>query len=1135
MVDHKLVPAPDDRAHRTRWGRPPTTIGLLVAVALIGCIALASKPFRFPPATAGERPAERYEPFIAPTADDAASAVDRIRLGDDLAAELVAAEPLLANPVAFTIDEQGRFYVAETHRLHAGVTDIRRHMDWLDDDLAARTVADRVEMYRRQLGDAFESYGWDHDRVRRLTDTNGDGRLDSATVFADGFNAPADGIGAGLLARRGRVWFACIPHLWLLEDTDGDGRADIRQSLHSGFGVHVGYLGHDLHGLQMGPDGMLYFSIGDRGLSVEAAGGTLDLPDTGAVLRCYPDGTGLEIVATGLRNPQELVFDEWGNLFTGDNNSDAGDRARWVWVVEGGDSGWRYGYQHLNAPRRRGPWNAERLWMPHFAEQAAYIVPPLANLGDGPSGLTYDPGWGLPDRCRGRFFLCDFRGTAALSGIRSFALRPQGASFELVDDDRFAWMLLATDADFGFDGALYVTDWVDGWDKPNRGRIVRIAAPGWSEHPLAREVPRLMAEGFIHRNVDELLALLSHVDRRVRQEAQFALAERGDAERVPAALAAVAASADESQLARVHAIWALGQIARTDRSVLAPLVVLLGDPAAEIRAQVAGVLGRARYAAAFDPLLATLSDAEPRVQFFAAQAVGRLGRPESTPALLRLLADNADRDPYLRHAAVMGLVGSGDVPAWLAAGESADAPRAVRMGVLLALRRRAHPQVARFLSDDDPALVLEAARAIYDLPIEAALPQLAALIEVSPTSEDLAHRVINANLHLAGAERATALARLAAGKQAGEAVRLEALECLAHWGMPSPRDRVLGCWRPLAERPSDEARAALRGEIETLLADFSDAIRARAVALAGQYALVEAVPRLRRILSERSEAEAVRVAALDALVVLDAADLEGVVRPAIDDSSEQLRGRALARLAELAPDEALDRLNQVLAAGSLGERQVAWATVASLPPGRADDVLAAGLDRLLAGELPGELALDLIEAAAARPAGEVVERLARLEASRATDDPLAGFRETLVGGDAERGRAVFMDKAEVACLRCHQVQNQGGQVGPALNGIGGKKDREYLLEAIVAPNRAIAEGFETVVLELDDGRTLTGIVKQADDESLTLTTFEDRLVKVPQSAIVERARGQSAMPDDLPKQLTLRELRDLVEYLASLK
>lgn len=141
-----------------------------------------------------------------------------------LKVELFAAEPLLANPVAFCIDEQGRFYVAKTFRLGAGVTDTRRHMDWLDDDLACRTVADRVAMYRKFLGKGFEEYKVEHERVRQIVDRDRDGKADSATVFADRFNDPAAGIGAGLLARKGEVWYGCIPWLWKLCDITGTGK-----------------------------------------------------------------------------------------------------------------------------------------------------------------------------------------------------------------------------------------------------------------------------------------------------------------------------------------------------------------------------------------------------------------------------------------------------------------------------------------------------------------------------------------------------------------------------------------------------------------------------------------------------------------------------------------------------------------------------------------------------------------------------------------------------------------------------------------------------------------------------------------------------------------------------------------------
>src|SRR5262249_29242686 len=93
-----------------------------------------------------------YVPRIDAASGAAQEAIQRFRLPQGLAATLFAAEPMLANPVCFCVDEKNRIFVAETFRLHDGVTDIRGHMDWLDDDLASRTVADRVAMLHKRLG-----------------------------------------------------------------------------------------------------------------------------------------------------------------------------------------------------------------------------------------------------------------------------------------------------------------------------------------------------------------------------------------------------------------------------------------------------------------------------------------------------------------------------------------------------------------------------------------------------------------------------------------------------------------------------------------------------------------------------------------------------------------------------------------------------------------------------------------------------------------------------------------------------------------------------------------------------------------------------------------------------------------------
>jgi quinoprotein glucose dehydrogenase len=1109
------------------WEAPPEQSSSL-AQPYAPLIAPASNEAAVPPEQSAS-PAPLYSPLIAPASNEAAIALQRIRVPPGLQVDLFAAEPLLANPVCFCVDEQNRFYVAETFRLFAGVTDIRNHMDWLDDDLASRTVADRLAMYKKRLGPNLDSYAVEHERIRLLEDTKGTGKADRSKVFADGFYQLADGVGAGLLARRGQVWYTCIPNLWLLRDTQGTGKADVRKSLHTGYGVHVGYLGHDLHGLRMGPDGKLYFTSGDRGFQVQTEGRTVASPDTGAVLRCNPDGSELEIVAAGLRNPQELAFDQYGNLFTGDNNADHGDKARWVYVVEGGDSGWRIGYQFMDVPAALGPWNAEKLWHLPYSGQAAYIVPPIAHIADGPAGVAYYPGLGLPERYQGHFFLCDFRGGSSASGIRSFAVRPRGASFETVDQHEFVWSVLATDVDFGMDCNLYLTDWVEGWYKPNKGRIYKVFDPVRSKDPVVQSVKKLMAEGMRHRPVAELAKLLEHPDMRVRQEAQFALAEKG-LNALPT-LAGVARG-HPNQLARLHAVWGLRQLGRQIPGAWQPILALLADQDAEVRAQAAKVLGDGRVAAAYHPLLPRLKDPEARVRFFATMSLGKLGKKEAVGPIVQMLRENADQDAYLRHAGVMALTWIHDPEGLLAAAQ--DSSPAVRLAVLLVLRRWENPEVARYLNDAEPSLVLEAARAINDVPITPAFPKLAALIQRSGLSEPLGYRVLNANFRLGGPAQAADVARLAARADVPEALRIEALRQLADWTQPSGRDRIVGLWRPLPARPAHWAVDALRPALGGIL-HAPDQVRQEGALLAAKFGMKEAGPLLLPLATDPKQSAQVRMEALKSLEALKDQGLTQAVQAALSDADAKLRTAGRRILVSLDPVQGLAALKAVLDQGTIIERQGALSILGAMNAPEADALLAAWLDKLLAGQVSPDIQLDLLEAASQRAATAIKDRLARYEAARPPNDPLARHREALNGGDAEAGRRIFFHKAEVSCQRCHKINGEGGEVGPDLTGVGARQKREYLLEAIVDPNKEIAKGFETVVLALTNGQIQTGIVKAESDKEVRLMTAEGKVVAVAKKEIEERQRGKSAMPEDLMKFLSKAELRDLVEFLASLK
>ena len=617
--------------------------------------------------------------MIAPASSEGQRAIARFRIPAEMKVELFAAEPMLANPVTFCFDQRGRVYVAETYRINHGAEDNRdSHMNWLDDDLAAQTVDDRLVYYKKYLGDRIDQYTTEHDRIRLLEDCDGDGKADKSTVFADGFNGVLDGIGSGLLAYRGDVFYTCIPHLWRLRDVDGDGRADQKLSLHYGYGVRTALQGHDLHGLVLGPDGKLYFSIGDRGCNISLADRKVANIESGSVFRCNLDGSNLEIFATGLRNPQELAFDDYGDLFTCDNNSDSGDKSRLVYVVEGGDSGWRMAFQYLSD---RGPWNREQLWHTQHVGQAAYIVPPVAYVADGPAGLVHYPGTGFQKKYRDCFFLVDFRGDAGKSGIHAIRVRPKGAGFELSQDDKFWWSILATDVDFGPDGAMYASDWVQGWVGSGKGRIYRLFDSTSMTTPLVQEVKRLLNDGLAAQSNTQLVSLLSHADHRIRQEAQFELARRKAANELTQC-----ALDGPTLLARIHALWAMGQIgpSNTDiRLCFSQLECLLDDPVAEVRTQATKVLAPVSiiHDAKFIELL---HDTSPRVRFFAAMALAQRKPPEAIGPLVKMLEENNDADPVLRHAGVLGLAACSTSGALvkLAANPSAPyvLPRLLRCG-----------------------------------------------------------------------------------------------------------------------------------------------------------------------------------------------------------------------------------------------------------------------------------------------------------------------------------------------------------------------------------------------------------------------------------------------------------------------
>ena len=1024
----------------------------------------------------------------------AIDSLERIEIPNGFQKRLVAAEPLVRDPVAFAIDERGRAYVCESARQENGVEDNRSSPYWLLDDLALQTVEDRLAMYekhkdRRQGG--MNYYTAHDDRLARLIDSDGDGILDARNLFTPPYNQPLDGTLAGVLIEEGRAWISNIPDMWLAHDKDDDGVADQQVSFQRGFGVRIALRGHDMHGVVRGPDGRIYWSIGDRGYHLVTSDGRLLAdPGAGAVFRCEPDGSDLEVVHVGLRNPQELAFDNKGDLFTGDNNSDAGDRARLVQIVWGGETGWRMEYQTLEGSNQRGPWNQEGIWQLDHPVQPVWSLAPIAHLTSGPSGFVHYPGTGLPEQFRDSFFLCDFRGSPGSSSVWRFRLEEQGAGFRLADPEVFVNKVLCTDVDFTPDGKMWISAWGGGWVSTDRGRLIEVWHPESQLTNQQHRVGHWLTIELKSLSAQQLASLLGHPDRRVRQRIQFHLAAGGEEE---LSVLNEAARNGVSLQARLHGIWGVGQWVRggEDRfQQLLSLASLCDDDEEEVRTQVARVLGDLRHWQSSSRLVRLLDDPAARVKFHAALALGRIGVRDATDRLMEMARDEGPTDPLLRHAAVMGLAGSARLGDLMNYATSDN--REVRLAVLLALRKKhhpgflfahpggdigrrspgVHPVISIFLADEDAQIATEAARAIHDLHVLGAMPALAdrvlfhagapkgALESMRDHRLPYLRRVIDAALRHGDTRHAAALVSLAGRDDIPRKAGRLAIEAVLNWVEPGPRDLVRGTIRPYGG-PSRNSEA-IRSEISAPLLDLiqkGNHLAGVAQQVASVHGIDLPLSVNETILADASQQTSFRIQALRQIVehyperagiALDRSRSAGIAELRVEaERFEEDQSVRVQKLEQLTTD-----------ANELEIRQLAIRAIGAEKETSAIALLTAWLDALEKDDLEAELHLDVLIAASMSDSEQLKNRAARIQEGEGIDR-LADHRWALAGGNRDRGREIFVDHPVAQCQRCHSRQGRGGVAGPPLDNLVDSRSREEMLQSLVDPSAVILEGYET--------------------------------------------------------------------------
>ena len=331
-----------------------------------------------------------------------------------------------------------------------------------------------------------------------------EGKEKTPVVFADKLNAVF-----GMVWHDGSLYVMNMPNLTVLRDTDGDGKADQRKELFTDLGVPAGqpnmFNDHIVSGLQIGIDGFLYISVGDKGVPMaHGPDGRTAQVFGGGVLRCRLDGTGLEVFTNGTRNHLEPNLDARDNLFTYDNTDDG--LGWWTRVTHHVDGGY-YGY----------PWD--------YHDRTDRMLKPMADYGGGSpcGGLVYkEDAW--PEKYRGRAFWAEW----AKRHVRAFAFEPKGSTFKVADVEDFIQPgdvsdFRPLDLALSYDGkTMYVADWgMGGWGNKTEklGRVyavtykgeIKTRPRGKDSDPIAAQIKALA-----HPSYNERCRAQAGPDKKVR-------------------------------------------------------------------------------------------------------------------------------------------------------------------------------------------------------------------------------------------------------------------------------------------------------------------------------------------------------------------------------------------------------------------------------------------------------------------------------------------------------------------------------------------------------------------------------------------------------------------------------------------
>ena len=942
----------------------------------------------------------------------------------------------------------------------------------------------------------------EYGKIVRATDTDGDGKADKFQDFVPHVTSPRGGHYVG-----GTFYLIHPPYLSAYRDTTGNGVADEMKVLVKGFGwgiEHPRGADHTTNGVRMGIDGWLYVAVGDFGMpDAVGADGTHYTLNGGGVVRVRPDGSEMEPYALYTRNICDIAITPTMDLFSRDNTNDG--------------KGWNTRFHHFIPLGNHG---YPRLYQ-SFSDE---IVMALKDYGGGAgTGALALNEPGFPPEYRNAIFTCDW----TTGNVYRHPMKPMEATFE-VGQEVFHPLSRPTDIDVDGSSRLYLADWRNGQFQydPNQkvGMIQQVLPPNW----VKKDFPDLK------KMDDAALADEIGSDSAVmRLEAQREMIFRGEKMVFADKLIALAKDGKADLFKRVAAIFTFKQIYGENANKLLAQLAVDDD----IRELVLRALAdRKTQLKDVDPALFVkyITDSNPRVRVQALNGLARLGAKHAAPAILKSVAG---LDPtggeigkterrVVPHVAIKALVALGSEKACLEA-VADSSTRAVALRALQEMHTMpvVDGLIAIVEKREDAEQSLGALGALARLYFTEEKWDLNEWWNTRPDDRGPYYKPVKweASEKITRAIEAN-FGNVAKGQQA------EFISLLAKNRIPLSELKLAGIDPVMIalsdQNPDDSTLALLADAAKDSKREWGQRLLAyQAINRAEEKKSVPAQIKVLAAWLNQKDPEAVSMVTdfvNETRRSIQIGILDNIAKKG-EDTESMIAWKALLTVSKspLSKDANKEDVRKIL---SKDPMEVGlFLAIADMKFPGLDTQIAAGMvsdnEKTIAAAKRAKEASTTSGVSGSKVGEMKLEEVAKIAMTNK--------------GDAKNGERLFVSQG---CIACHSIDSKAIQKGPYLGAAGAKFERSYLVQSVLDPSAVVAQGFQTEILTMKDGKTVMGFVTNEADDIIDLRDITGQVSQLKRSEVKEeRHLPQSMMPPGLANPLPIGEFTDLIEYLVSLK